>query len=228
MVIKPIPKLSSFAAVIFDLDGLVLDTEATFHIAWQQAAQQMGYSFTDSFCRSLVGLAIEKIQTNILATYGVAFDLQQFLSLSDHYWYQHVRRQGIPIKPGFKPLMAAIIANNTPYALATNSYSDNAYDCLLYAGLHKTFEVIVSRDEVDYPKPAPDIFWAAANKLDVNIADCLVLEDSYTGILAAFRAGAYVVGVPSIWPAQDNLKPYCQWLAQDLSAVLQVFGVDSQ
>lgn len=103
----------------------------------------------------------------------------------------------LPSKPDLPPLLSHIIDLKLPDRLATNSRTNNARECLAYAGLTDAFPIFISRDDVLHGKPAPEIFFRAAECLEVNVAHCLVLEDSYTGVVAANKAGAYVIGVPS-------------------------------
>jgi HAD superfamily hydrolase (TIGR01509 family) len=218
------PKLTDFAAVIFDMDGLVLDTESICRHAWQVAASTMGYTFTDAFCESLSGLSGEHGLAKIVSSFGTDFNSAEFNALSEQHWYGWVNTHGIAVKTGFSSFLASIVALNIPYCLATNTREKDARTCLAYAGLSGAFPLILSRDDVQHGKPAPDIFWAAADRLRVNIKDCLVLEDSYTGVLAADMAGAYVVGVPSVWPIDERMRLHSALIVNDLTGLLECFN----
>ena len=112
-------KLSDFSAVIFDMDGLVLDTETTYFVAWQLAAKTMGYELPDSFCLSLSGLHYKDIEPKLMARCGADFNLQAFNQLSGAFWREHVNANGIAIKHGFTQLLEYIEQNRIPYCLAT-------------------------------------------------------------------------------------------------------------
>jgi HAD superfamily hydrolase (TIGR01509 family) len=185
----------------------------------------MGYSFSDEFCESLSGLSGENGLAKILSSFGSDFNTVEFNTLSEQHWYDWVDTHGIAVKTGFAPLLANIMALDIPYCLATNTRGKDARACLAYAGLSGTFPVILSRDDVQHGKPAPDIFWAAAERLSVNIIDCLVLEDSYTGVMAADKAGAYVVGVPSVWPMDQRMRLHSALIVNDLAELLESFSV---
>jgi len=219
-----VPKLSDFSAVIFDMDGLVLDTETGYLVAWQQAANAMGYELSESFCLSLSGLHYNDIVPKLMASCGVDFDLQAFNRLSAIYWREHVYAHGIKIKHGFTELLEFIIQQQIPYCLATNSRAINAYECLELAGIKEVFSTIITRDDVQHGKPAPDIFLKAAELLRVPISQCVVLEDSHAGILAASRAGAFSVFVPSIEESVDPLAvELCDMMMIDLAQTLITF-----
>jgi HAD superfamily hydrolase (TIGR01509 family) len=211
-------------AVIFDLDGLVLDTESSFFAAWRQAAKVLGFELSESFCRSLSGLHYRAVERKLCDFYGAGFDPDEFGRISALCWRRHVQAQGIAVKPGFQDLLELIVRRNLPYALATNSNRANALECLDMAGLTDVFQVIVARDEVAQGKPDPAVFWAVAKRLSVAITQCLVLEDSPVGIMAAKAAGAFALFVPSTQPADSDTLTQCDLNCHDLTEVAQWLG----
>jgi beta-phosphoglucomutase-like phosphatase (HAD superfamily) len=217
--------LHNFSAVIFDMDGLVLDTEATYFIAWQQAAIQMGYTLSDEFCESLSGLNGDDIKQKLLVQCGADFDLPRFNQIASKAWRNHVNLNGIEIKRGFNELLAFIVQQSLPYCLATNSRAANAFECLELAGLTHVFSTIISRDDVKHGKPAPDIFLKAADTLQVPIQQCLVLEDSHAGVVAAKLAEAFTVFIPSMLSINPLTLELCDVMMSDLGTVLESFRV---
>lgn len=217
-------KLTDFAAVIFDMDGLVLDTESTYIVAWQQAADAMGYHLSEEFCRSLSGLHYQDIEPKLLEYCGAGFDLATFNRLSGDYWRAYVNARGINIKHGFTGLLDALIRRKVPYCLATNSRTLNALECLELAGIGGVFSLIVSRDHVPCGKPEPDIFLTAAALLQVDIKRCLVLEDSHAGIVAASRAGAVSVFIPSVAQIDPRTLELCDLTVNDLAQLADAMG----
>lgn len=202
-----------FKAVIFDMDGLVLDSESTYVSAWREAAAAMGYTLDETFCGSLSGLHGDSVERRIRRHCGSRFDIERFNRLSGEYWALQVRRQGIPVKKGFFSVLRVIERFELPFCLATNSRRGEALQCLELAGLQRIFTQIISRDDVDRGKPAPDIFIEAAATLGMAAGDCLVLEDSPVGIAAAVAAGAPCLYVPSVYPLDH-------WAATHAVAVL--------
>ena len=216
-------KLNDFSAVIFDLDGLVLDTETTYLKAWQTAAAILGYQLSNEFCLSFSGLSGQAVRERLLQECGTDFDLMHFSELSGKAWREYVEKHGIAVKQGFFELLAHIQKHNLPYCLATNSRKLNALECLALAGLSDVFELIISRDDVAEPKPSPEVFLKAADCLNVPITDCLILEDSHTGVMAAHQAGAYVCYVPST-ELQPKALALCNFHAPNLCKVLQALN----
>lgn len=218
-------KLTDFSAVIFDMDGLVLDTEITYCFAKQQAAYTMGYEFPEQFWMSMSGLHQHDMEQKMLAFCGADFDLAGFNDAAAEIWHDYVDVNGIKTRHGFYQLLDFIVEQSMPYCLATNSNAVNADKCLKFAGLQDVFPVIITRDDVRQGKPEPDIFLTAASTLNVDITRCLVLEDSHTGILAASRAGAFSVFVPSVLPVDPLTLSLCDMMISDLECVLKTMRV---
>lgn len=215
-------KLTDFSAVIFDMDGLVLDTETTYCIAWQQAASEMGYNFSTDFCLSMSGLHGKDVELRLIEFCGAEFDLQVFKRLSGDFWRDHVNVHGIKIKHGFSELLALLSQQKIPYCLATNSRTVNALECLELAGIKEVFSIIITRDHVQQGKPEPDVFLKASELLQVDIGRCLVIEDSHAGIVAASRAGAVSVFIPSTAQVDPLTVDLCDLMVRDLSQLADV------
>lgn len=207
------------AAIIFDLDGLVLDSEASYFAAWRLAAAEMGHILNESFCAGLSGLPGGEVYTLLQQECGDDFDAEQFAKLSRQCWYRHLYQHPISIKPGLFTLLDLISQLKLPYALATNSRRQDAEFCLRNSGLDDVFTIIVCRDDVEHAKPAPDIVLKTADALGVAVSACLVLEDSPTGVAAAKSAGAHCIFVPSILPVDVQASRMADQVLADLGQV---------
>lgn len=217
--------IKHISAVIFDMDGLVLDTEGSYFIAWQQAGEAMNYLLTDDFCQSLSGLHYKAVEKKIINLCGKGFDIQLFNQLSANFWHQHVHKHGIEVKKGLYDLLNFIQNNQIPFCLATNSSSKNAEECLKYAGLNNKFLQRVTRDDVKKAKPEPDIYLAAATKLKQPVEQCLVLEDSLIGIQAAVLAGTMPVYIPSVLPPEQQAIDLSYLVADDLLQIKEYLAL---
>ncbi len=217
--------LPDFKAVILDMDGLVLDTESGYIMAWQQAARALGYELNDGFCRSLSGLQYPVLRQKLLDFCGSGLDLKAFHEKSGFYWRHHVRQQGIAVKSGFYTLHRILSEYNVPYILATNSVFENADECLQIAGIRHLFPEIISRDQVQAGKPAPDILFKAAATLGCAICECLVVEDSLTGLQAAGNAGAFSVLVPSVSPLSEQCSALAGLRLDNLTELAEIIRV---
>jgi len=209
-------QLPYFKAVIFDMDGLIIDTETTYFAAWQQAATALGYHISDAFCVSLSGLDFSLIEVKLAKYFSAAFPFKEFYSLSASIWRASAEREGIAVKKGVHDLVQVLRKCEIPYCLATNSPELNARECLQYAAVDDLFTRMVCRDHVQAPKPAPDLFLQAAKILEQPIEKCLVIEDSLTGLLAASNANAFSVLIPSMPDTDGQMQALAGIVVDDL------------
>jgi HAD superfamily hydrolase (TIGR01509 family) len=185
------------AAVIFDNDGLTLDTEHTWTRAESTLYERYGTEFTLDHKREMLGTSGAKSARAMerhLGLPGRGHELHVELRELVH---SELAGAGVAPMPGALDLLAALRERGIPIGLATNSGREFATRALRSAGLHETFDAVVSAEDVPRPKPAPDVYLAAAAQLGADPAECVALEDSETGVAAARGAGMTVVGVPS-------------------------------
>jgi len=183
-------------AVVFDMDGLMLDSERLVRTLWQDAVRRRGYALTDAIHATLIGRREPESEELLRAHFGAAFPLAEIRSEVQDDWHRRVLDHGIPRKPGLDPLLDFLEANAIPKAVATSTARQQALISL--GPLFDRFHATVCGDEVPEGKPAPDIYLRAAERLDVSPSDCLALEDSIAGVTAAERAGMTVIMVPDL------------------------------
>ena len=184
-------------AVIFDNDGLTLDTEQAWTRAETTLYARHGLAFTMDHKRDLLGTSraagIAKLERHLgLPGRGEA------LTRELHELVMEELVAGAPPMPGAEALLRALHAAGVPIALASNSSSELVARALAASGLDGAFDAVVTADDVPRPKPAPDVYLAAAAALGGPPAECAALEDSQTGVAAARAAGMFVIGVPSL------------------------------
>lgn len=190
-------------AVLFDMDGVVLDTEKLYTRFWQEAANALGYPMTKEQAlgmRSLNrGAGLAKMQTY----FGPDVDYDKIREKRIELMDAFVAKEGVTVKPGVRELLAYLKTQGIKTAIATSSPMERTLLYLTSVGLQDSFDELVSGYMVEKGKPEPDIFLYAAKKLGVEPRRCMVLEDSPAGILAAHRAGCKPVMVPD----QDEPDP---------------------
>jgi HAD superfamily hydrolase (TIGR01509 family) len=187
-------------AVVFDMDGLMLDTEPIYKRAWQAASAELGHELEDGFYAQFVGRPNDDCERLLLERFGAEFPLDRFRARWRELWDADAAANGIRTKPGLLELLALLETLKIPFAIATSSEAAETEFCLLAAGLDGRFPVRVTRDQITHGKPAPDIFLEAARRLQTDPAQCVALEDSETGILSASRAGMVTLLIPDSAP----------------------------
>ena len=184
------------SAVIFDMDGVLIDTEPLFKRVSQKAARDLGYVLRDDLFAELSGLPGARVEEAMYRELGRDFDLDTFMVRCDRYWDEHIKNEGIDEKPGVSALLDALAERRCAYAVATSTALRRARESLDVAGLGKRIDIIVAGDQVRNGKPAPDIFLEAAVRLNSKPERCIVIEDSAAGIQGAAAAGMKPIMVP--------------------------------
>ncbi len=209
--------------IIFDLDGLILDTESTFHSAWKQAGEALGVPINDGLLQDFCGMSGNDITRLLKLHYGERLDIDRFFNRCEKIWIEQVKQQGIAVKPGFFALIDVVRHNQWEYTIATNSRRTNAQFCLETAGIANYFTDMVCREDVVNPKPSSEVFVKAAALLNKELTECMVLEDSPPGVRAAYQTHAKTVYIPStVLPDRDCLMMadiYCKDMNQ-LASIL--------
>jgi len=200
------PSASPFA-VIFDLDGLMLDTERVELIGCRLAAEELGYtSLTDEIILSTVGRNWVDTKAIICEKMGTDFPYSKLLERWRFHSHALFEKHGVQVKPGLLPLLELFQDHCVPKAVATSTPRTRALDRLRNASILDHFQHIVAGDEIENGKPSPDIFLAAAARLGADPRACFVLEDSDAGVRAAHSAGMTPILVPDIKQPCDEVR----------------------
>jgi HAD superfamily hydrolase (TIGR01509 family) len=195
----------SAAAVIFDMDGLMFDTERIAQNIWEQVAEQFGYQAPHKAFLGVIGKARPDVEIYTRQIFGDNFPFDGVYQRKQQLMREHLAQHGAPPKPGLIELMDWLEKKRIVKALASSSPCMVILDHLKQAGIRPArFCAIVGGDEVERGKPAPDIFLLAAAKLSVSPDECIVLEDSIAGILAAHKAGMMPLMVPDLIPPTEE------------------------
>ena len=209
--------------VIFDMDGLMFDTERLWDTLWEPTCREMGVAMpadADAFLASGRGLAGQALAEHIREYFPTA-DPQKMLQtawrLADELF-----AKGVPCKPGLFELLDVLEERGIPRIVASSSPRSMILQNLSTTGAGRYFAQVVCGADVEHSKPAPDIFLLAASRLGVDIHRCLVLEDSLNGLRAARASGAVSVMVPDLRPYGPEVAPYVDYLKQDLSQVIDL------
>lgn len=199
-------------AILFDLDGTLIDSERANLAAWQEAAARFGLELTDRFYHSLIGLSRERSDQRLREFFGGECDVDRLRATRREIFYANWDG-GRPVapKPGLEALLDWLNHQGIASAVATSSSRWEAEAKLSRSRMH--FSVMVCGDEVASAKPEPDVFLEAARRLGKAPAHCLVVEDSLWGVEAARRAGMAAVFIPDLIGPDEATRAYARVLS---------------
>lgn len=217
---KDLYKGTAVKGVLFDMDGVILDTEKLYTRFWCEAAQALGFPMTHEMALGMRSLSHQVGERQLKAYLGDEVDYQQVRSKRIELMTAFINEKGVELKPGIHELLAFLNENVLKKAVATSSPLDRTKEYLSQVGLVDAFDELVSGHMVEHGKPAPDIYLYAASKLGLKPEECLVLEDSPTGLLAAYRAGCIPVMVPDQDMPDDEVKGRIYAVANSLTDIV--------
>jgi HAD superfamily hydrolase (TIGR01509 family) len=192
--------LQTHDAVIFDLDGTLIDTEALCNLTGVEACRALGHEVSLDFFETLAGIHDVERARLIGEHVGAEIPLEPFYAEWDRLCSLRFR-EGIPLKPSAIRLLEAVADRGLPMAVATSSRSGPAREKIGIAGIAGFFREVITIDDVAAPKPAPEPYLLAAERLSIAPRRCIAFEDSETGAASAHAAGLTVVQVPDIHAA---------------------------
>lgn len=206
-------------AVVFDLDGTLIDSEALVREAHFAACAQLGVTMTDAQFLALVGMHREANDAQLLGYYGPDFPLEHFIAATR----AHVGERVAPLKPGALELMDALEGLALPYGLATSSRRPWVERHFAAHGLVERFGAVVTRQDVVNGKPDPEPYLKASQLLGAAPAAVLALEDSHAGVRSAHGAGCMTVMVPDLLAADEEMRAKARVVASlhDVRALLR-------
>jgi HAD superfamily hydrolase (TIGR01509 family) len=206
-------------ALIFDMDGLMLDTEGHYKRAWTQAAKEMGFNLSDSLYLKLIGITVADAEDVLASEFGPTFKKEVFHVRAQELYEKLHTEEGLALKPGIRELLVWARENNIPCAVGTSTVKEEAVRRLLHHELHDFFVVVVGGDMVQRGKPNPDIFLLAQSGLNLSADNCLVLEDAHSGLVAARAGGMRSCLVPDLLPPSAESRALAEGVFNSLHDV---------
>lgn len=209
-------------AVLFDMDGLMLDTETISMQAMKKATERLGLEVKDQWLFDIIGMNRKGAEAYMSNKLGHALpeglDAAYIEIYSDHLF-----TKGIDLKPGLRELLDFLVAKDISRAVATSTRTEMAHKKLKSSGIFDYFEHIIGGDQVTNGKPAPDIYLKAAEHVGVEPQFCLALEDSDNGAKSAYAAQISVIVVPDLKPPKDETKQMATKVVASLHDVRSLF-----
>jgi HAD superfamily hydrolase (TIGR01509 family) len=188
------------------MDGLMLDTERVARKAWDLAMAERGYTIPEETHLQVLGRNTQGTRAVFCQALGDELPFDELYQRKQYFVNEIIVKDGIAIMPGLLELLDTLTQKALPKAVGSSTARKMVLKKLALAGLADRFNVIVCGDDVQHGKPAPDIFLAAASQLNVNPAECIVLEDSESGIQAAHAAGMIPIMIPDLKQPAEEIK----------------------
>ncbi len=208
--------MGAHRAVVFDLDGLMVDTERIALECWIESARTFGWEITRETCLALVGIDSRESRQVLLDRMGGSFPMSEVSARGRVRYLERLRGEGVQVKLGLVELLDWLAARAVPVAVATSTQQELALEKLALAGLRERFETVVGGDQVARGKPAPDVYREAIARIGAEPAHCIALEDSEIGLRAAHAAGATCIVVPDLLPPSPKFEPLAHAIVPSL------------
>ena len=208
-------------AIIFDMDGLMIDSERITFECYQEILKGMNLTMDEEFYKILLGKPLKGIYQRFYDVYGNDFPIEDVIKDVHALMAKRFETEGVPIKTGLKSLLEYLKENNYKTIVATSSNRDRVDTILSQAQITDYFDDSICGDEVTKGKPNPEVFLKSCQKLGVNVDEAIVLEDSEAGIQASYDAGIKVICIPDMKYPEKQYEEKTFKILKDLNGVTE-------
>lgn len=213
--------MRKISAVVFDMDGVLFDTEQMYLREWQRIGEKNGIEHVEETARKCIGLSVNDSVALLLATYGQDFPVEKYHQEINTAVNERIQREGIPVKKGTREILQYLSDRGFTVGLASSTKHDKVLDLLERAGLSGFFKVVIGGDMIAHSKPDPEIYRLACEKLGVEPSETAAVEDSRNGIISAKSAGMIPLLVPDIVSPTEEMLEAAECCFDDLFAVME-------
>ena len=214
----------NYEAVVFDMDGVIFDSERAVMNCWLELAQKYDIKDIEKPYFACVGTTMTRTREIMLETYGEDFPYDEYARESSLMYHEKYDGGKLPMKPGVTELLSYLKGKGKKIALASSTRRETVTNQLRWAGIIDYFDVIICGDMVAKSKPAPDIFLKACQELGVSPKNTYAIEDSYNGIRAAHAGQLRPIMVPDLLEADDEMRGMAECVCDNLNEVIDYLG----
>lgn len=214
----------NYEAVVFDMDGVIFDSERAVMNCWLELAQKYDIKDIEKPYFACVGTTMTRTREIMLETYGEDFPYDEYARESSLMYHEKYDGGKLPMKPGVMELLSYLKEKGKKIALASSTRRETVINQLRWAGIIDYFDAIICGDMVARSKPAPDIFLKACQELGVSPENTYAIEDSYNGIRAAHAGQLRPIMVPDLLEADDEMRGMAECVCDNLNEVIDYLG----
>ena len=217
--------MNRFKAVVFDMDGVIFDSERIYRMMEHRQAAVYGLpdEKVEPFCELIAGGTKETNRIHFENMFGTKIDYMEFRAGVNAGVDAYGRDPGFDVKPGIRELLAFLKEEKVLVALATSTAAERAEYHLKRHGLYEYFDRIIYGNMVAHGKPEPDIFLRACEELKVEPAEAIAVEDSVNGIVSASRAGLYTVMVVDLIRPNETVREHADEILENALQIRELF-----
>ena len=212
---------SRFKGIVFDFDGVILDSESSVISCWKIVAEEEGIEGIEDHCRECLGLNRNETRIRFNRRYNGTADYEELTEKRRKVFWEMFDQGLIPLKPGAKELLQYLSENGYKIALASSTNKSSIIHETEFWDIRKYFDVLVCGDMVNRSKPAPDIFLEAARRIGLEPHECIGIEDSLNGLRACHKAGLFTVMVPDLLEPNEETQNLTDKVYSSLMEVQQ-------
>lgn len=210
-----------FKAVLFDMDGVIFDSEQAVIDCWKILAPEAGIPNIEEFCRGALGITSKATKELFLSMYGDKYPYDELNQRKRELFIERFDAGLVAVKPGVVELLTYLREHGIKTSIASSTSTPSVTRELKKAGLYELFDEVVCGDMIEHSKPAPDIWIEAMKRLGVESADSIAIEDSFNGVKSAKAAGVYTIMVPDLVQPTEEIRNLADEVLPSLNEVLK-------
>ena len=204
-------------AVVFDMDGVLFDTERLCQTCWLKLAEEDNIPNMESVYALCIGVNAQTTERIVYENYGKDFPYEEYCKRTSAMYNSYIEENGVPVKDGVRETLQKLAEVGLKIAVASSTRREKVLRHLENAGIAQYFTAVVGGDTVTHSKPHPEIFLKACEALGVAPENAIAVEDSHNGIRSAHAAGMTPVMVPDLLPATEEMRELSAYVAKDMN-----------